>query len=317
MRHRSLLASLTVSAALVAVLLPAAASASTVYPGGWSAYPGQATVSQTSVQQPINADGSSNFKATRGVIPVKFALATGTGPFVFASYNNGSIPWSWLSYAPSPAMTIADITSLSAVYAFTTGNCYGGSLRWEIDTASGKNLFVYYGTTPNFTDCNGTANQSAVNLLALTDSRVDTSQFVGGTFYDTWAHALTFLGSQSVDSVALVLDGGWGGDQVVSLTSATVNTNTFIVPTGSSAVAPTCNLPGATIKITRTSGAGSGSVNETTTIQPNDTNGVFRVVDCKYMYNLDVSSLSGVGIYKVEVLIGGVAATGPAFFELR
>lgn len=33
-----------------------------------------------SVRQPINADGSSNFKAGRGVVPVKFGLSTGGSP---------------------------------------------------------------------------------------------------------------------------------------------------------------------------------------------------------------------------------------------
>ena len=38
------------------------------------------------VQQPINADGSSNFKANgKAVIPVKFALSQGPGAFVFES----------------------------------------------------------------------------------------------------------------------------------------------------------------------------------------------------------------------------------------
>lgn len=318
MRRRSLCASLAASAALVAMFVPAAVSANTVYPGGWAAHPGQVSISQTSVQQPINADGSSNFKATRGVIPVKFALAQGTGPFVFQSIDSDTDTandYSWLGYTPSSGTTLADITNLSAVYDFTTGDCHGGSLRWQIDTALG-NLHVYYGEEPNTTDCT-TLNQSGVNMVSLNDLRFDTSQFAGGTFYDTWAHALAAYGTASVSWVALMLDGGWGGDQIVDLTSATVNGNTFTVPTGSSPVAPTCDLPAATIKITKTAGSATGAVNEPLTIQPNDTDGAFRVVDCKYMYNLDVSALSGAGSYKVEAVIGGVVATGPALFDLR
>jgi len=46
-------------------------------------------------------------------------------------------------------------------------------------------------------------------------------------------------------------------------------------------------------------------VNEPTSIQPQDNNGIFRIVDCKYMYNLATSSLSGVGTYTVKATIDG------------
>jgi hypothetical protein len=42
--------------------------------GTWVLYPAQASSYATSVQQPINPDGTSNFKANgKGVIPVKFS----------------------------------------------------------------------------------------------------------------------------------------------------------------------------------------------------------------------------------------------------
>ena len=54
--------------------------------GTWTLYPPQATTYTTAVQQPINADGTSNFKSTgKAVIPVKFSLATAPGPVVFQS----------------------------------------------------------------------------------------------------------------------------------------------------------------------------------------------------------------------------------------
>jgi hypothetical protein len=40
-------------------------------------------------------------------------------------------------------------------------------------------------------------------------------------------------------------------------------------------------------------------------------------VDCKYIYNLDVTSLSGQGTYTVWVLIGGVYLQVPATFDLK
>jgi hypothetical protein len=102
----------------------------------------------------------------------------------------------------------------------------------------------------------------------------------------------------------------------VDLTSATVNDNTF-APPSASPLAPTCDLPPAMIKITKTSGTSTGDVNEPLTIQPNDNNGSFRVVDCKYMYNLATSSLSGIGRYTVTAVVNGVEASNPAKFDLK
>jgi hypothetical protein len=83
---------------------------------------------------------------------------------------------------------------------------------------------------------------------------------------------------------SLLLDAGWGGDQVVVLGNVTVNGNTFM-PAGGVAT-PTCALPPATIQTSKTSPLPSGAVNEPLTIQPGDDNSQFRIVDCKYMYNL-------------------------------
>jgi hypothetical protein len=77
-KSRSKLSLLIVAfAALLALPVAAAASTTVTTPNGtWTAYPGQQTAYETSVQQPINTDGSSNFKANgKSVIPVKFGLA--------------------------------------------------------------------------------------------------------------------------------------------------------------------------------------------------------------------------------------------------
>jgi hypothetical protein len=324
---RTTLRSLTALAAtlVVAAVVGTSAGASTTTTtanGTWEAYPGQSSSYQTAVQQPINADGSSNFKANgKTVIPVKFALSQGIAPLVFESIYadnpaNTDNDVSYLSFTPSSPLLFKDITRLSATYAFSLGNCHGGSLRWSVRVSPTQSVFIYYGDYPNFTDCSGANSQSGTNMIGLSDLRYDTSQ-VGGTFYDTYAHAVALVGEMPIIRASLVLDSGWGGDQRLTLSSATVNSDTF-TPAPSSAPAPTCNLPSdATIKITKVDGTPSGDVNEPLTIQPNDSNGVFRVVDCKLMYNLATSSLSGVGTYKVYVVINGVAASTPAVFDLK
>jgi hypothetical protein len=175
-------------------------------------------------------------------------------------------------------------------------------------------VFIYYGDYPNFADCTS-ASQIGANMITLADLRYDTSQFPGGTFYDNHAHALTLLGTLPITAASLVVDSGWGGDQMLTLTNATVNTNIFIPASGGSL--PTCTLPPATIQITKADGTPTGATNEPTTIQPADNNSQFRVVGCSYMYNLDTSSLSGAGRYEVTALINGTPAAGAATFDLR
>jgi len=311
---------LTIAVLIAASLLVSPALASTN--GTWTAYPGQTAIYQTSVQQPINTDGSSNFKANgKAVIPVKFSLSQGTGPFVFESIGSDvstDNDVSFVSFTPGSTVTFNDITELSSVYAFTLGNCHGGALRWSVRVSSTQSVFIYYGDYPNFTDCT-TNSQSGTNMISLSDLRYDTSQ-VGGTFYDNYAGAVALVGNMAILRASLVLDGGWGGDQRLTLTSATFKTAAFtdtFVPAPSSALTATCPTLEGKIKIAKTDGAPTGEVNEPISIQPNDNNGIFRIVDCKYMYNLATSSLSGVGTYTVSVVINGVTATNPAVFDLK
>jgi hypothetical protein len=144
-------------------------------------------------------------------------------------------------------------------------------------------------------------------MIGLGDLRYDTSQYPGGTFYDTYAHAQALMGTFPIIRVSLVLDGGWAGDQRLTLTNATVATQAFsdTFSPQETPPTPTCPTRVAYIGITKTAGADSGPVNEPMTIQPQDNDGVFRIVDCKYMYNLATSSLMGAGTYHLVATIDG------------
>lgn len=303
-------------------MLVLAIDASAQSPAGtWELYPPQTSSYTTTVQSPINADGTSNFKSTgKSVIPIKFTLATAPGSVVLQSILLDTDPnndFSYLSFTPSAPLTFNQITNLTAVYSFTEGNCHLGALRWSVRIDASRSVFIYYGGLPNFTDCTSvgpSVNQSGINMIGQSDVRYDTSQ-VGGTFYDSYAHAQDLVGSLPIVRASLVLDGGGAaGEQVVLLGNVTVNSNTFIPASGS---LPTCTLPPATIQITKTSGSPTGTVNEATTIQPADNNSQFRIAGCAYLYNLDSSSLPGAGTYKVEAVINGSPASGAAFFDLR
>ena len=63
-------------------------------------------------------------------------------------------------------------------------------------------------------------------------------------------------------------------------------------------------------------------MNEAESIQPKDAGVYYRQVDCKYIYNLDVSSLepslaNRPGTYRVWVNIEGINIQDPAKFDLR
>ena len=66
----------------------------------------------------------------------------------------------------------------------------------------------------------------------------------------------------------------------------------------------TCDLPPATIAVTRTGGGNNAN-----------TGSNFRIDNCQYVYNLNSRTL-GIGIYHVDILING-QVVGSATFELR
>ena len=288
--------------------------------GTWTAYPGQSATYGAAVQQPINADGSSNFKANnRVVVPVKFALSQGLGAFVFESIgsdNDTDNDFSFVSFTPAGTVTFNDIAELSAVYAFTLGDCHGGSLRWSVRTSPTQSVFIYYGNPPNFGNggfggCTPTSpggvDQSGTNMIDMSDLRYDLTQY-GGPFYGSYADAQALVGNTPIIRASLVLDSGWGGDQRVNLTSARFATAAFsdtFTPQPASSPTPVCPTADATIGVIKTGTSPSGIVNEPQTIQPQDNDGMFRIVDCKYMYNLATSSLMGTGTYEVWATIDG------------
>ena len=318
--------------------------------GAWTLFPQQtsttstttATMYQAKVRPPINADGTSNFPKRRGVIPVQFDLESATkttttatiGPVVFASIGSDtdtSNDYSFLKFVPTTPMLFADLNNLTAEYNFTTGNCAGGALRWSVkldvngDGFGDGNVNVYFGTAPAFTDCSGNSGQ---NVIGSSDARFDSTQ-LGGPFYGTYADSLALIGGATVLSTSLVLDGGWSQDQRVNLTGASADGNVWVPQTAGSTVtgvvttpfAKTCALPAARIQWAKSDPTPDGAPNEAESIQPRDSGEFYRNVDCKYIYNLDVSSLdpnlaTRGGTYRVWVNIAGTNVANPAKFDL-
>jgi hypothetical protein len=313
------------------LLAPPASAAETT--GTWFQYPRGATEYRAEVQQPINTANTSNWSAkSKGGIPIMYELYAGTGPAVFESIGSDSSTandYAFLGLNPDPEITFADLETLSANYDFTLGNCHGGSIRWEVgldldgDGDWDGSLHISYGDAPNFTDCT-TNDQSGVNMIGLPDLRYDTTAFAGGTFYDSYAHALALLGTARVAYAELVVDGGWGGDQRATISDVTVNDNVQQWNGGGTdAFTRTCELPDAVIEVTGVDTSPSGPVNETTVypVSTTDDGNRFRVIDCKYQYVLSIPSLLGRGTYDVEILIDDevvpTAPNGDVRFDLR
>jgi hypothetical protein len=213
-------------------------------------------------------------------------------------------------------MSFDQLTNLSAVYQFAMGTCYGGSMRWSIGFADGSTIYVYYGKSSTFwQDCSSNTSdpsidQSGLNMikanfdLAGDDARYEIQGSVPQA-YITYAAASAFATGRTISYVALVLDGGWHADQVVNLGFVTVNDNTFVPNSGNfSAVCPTAP---ATIQVSTIGSAGGLTVDESVTANGPDTGSLFRIVGCKYMYNINGKSL-GAGQYQVDAIIGGTPA---------
>lgn len=370
--------SLTIAVLIAASLLVTPALASTTVSstqGTWYFRPDQifttSSVStqsfayQSAVRAPINADGSSNWPAKRGVIPVQFDLLAAPStttvttktydPPVWQSLASGW-PYTFLQLclqkdllgpgtcadAPAaPALLFNDITNLSADYNFTVGDCYGGSLRWDIYVqhgASVETVEVYYGNPNGDTSagqsCSGTSSESGKNLMNNSDPSLPVNRFemqggwgVPGPVYTTYTDAVasTNSGTDKVVAVQLTLDSGWKSDQKADVSNVTVNDQTWVPKTTETtttttingAYAKTCTLPTAELRWAKNDATATGAINEAESIQPKDTGQYYRQVDCKYIYNLDVTSLGGVGTYTVWVRINGQNIQVPASFDLK
>jgi len=302
-------------------------------------------------------DGKKDDAGTKlnpGVVALAFDLesstrtvvteTTSTGGMVFESTGPDApdVPYSFLSFTPDAPMRFADLDSLVADYDFITGDCGGGSLRWSVtvdvgsdgDPSNDKPMYVYFGDSPNFTDCNApTTSNSGDNLIGSSDARFDL-QNLGGPFYGTYADALNLIGTLNVVRASLVVDGYWfGGPQVVTLTGAEVDGATWVPePEGTSQTvisdttsdyAPTCDLPPARITWEKIASGGGPHGEQSDGKAPKaDTGPYYRIADCSYVYNLDARRLDGndktrPGTYAAWVNIDGTKVDTASVFDIR
>lgn len=173
----------------------------------------------------------------------KHSNTSGTGAVALVSDLTNSTTAddaSSLSYNLPAGTTFADLTRLSTQFDPIAGGCGGGSPRFTLHLASGKNVFVYLGPSPNFTGCPLNTWQSSGNLIGNNDTgRYDTSQVQSGTQSNTYNGALSLVGSQDVTSIDLTVDSGWFFSpkvQTVLVRDVEINNQTFV--TGNEGMSP-------------------------------------------------------------------------------
>jgi hypothetical protein len=118
----------------------------------------------------------------------------------------------------------------------------------------------------------------SLRVVWASDEDVDTRNVKGATFRLTANYTATIQAPVNANG------------------SSVFNANRGVVPVKFALAlngTPTCQLPPATISVTRTAGGVLGSVNESDFTQPSDTDAQFRIdpTTCQYAYNLGVSSL--------------------------
>lgn len=276
---------------------------------------------QVKVQPPLNAPGQppSALSSKMRTIPVKYLVesristpgSTTVYPDTLQSYADPNIVSTNLYWNAPAGLKVSDIQNLTADFTWAQGFNHGGSMRWQIDTPDG-NIMVYYGDTSSSFQ-SGTQG-SGDNMIAQADARFEGQGFAGSPMYDTLAHVLArtapagTVADEPVQSIGLVVDGGWGGAQKVTLADVTIGTSagtsTYTpgtVSTGPSVTAWAAdNSQPAYLYLAKV--GGSQIAENTLTDTQGNTGGQFRVVDGMYMYNLPLSQLTDLTAqYKVGI----------------
>jgi hypothetical protein len=165
------------------------------------------------------------FAATAAAAPpagmyTPFGGATVSGNTVTLK-SNATTPYSGIDLGFPAGATLNN--GLNALDITFSGDCGGGSPRFELNFGTASNLFIYLGDAPNFTCTNGTYTYNDL-LDPSSGARFDLSQF-GGPFYGTYQDALNMVGNMTIQSIDVVADSGWffPNGQTVVITRVSVN----------------------------------------------------------------------------------------------
>jgi hypothetical protein len=109
------------------------------------------------------------------------------------------------------ATTLSELTALSTGYEVTEGTCAGGSPRFALvvlppgdrSLRDAQTIWVYFGSQPYGSGC------PAQQGLTTADATLSTWWTDGGNTQETYAQALSAMGSDRLVAVQVAVDGGW------------------------------------------------------------------------------------------------------------
>jgi hypothetical protein len=280
---------------------------------------------QATVQQPINAPGQipSVFSNKTRTIPVKYTVTKCTTPGASADHYpdtllsdssafqttspTGTISTNLQWTPPSGSnLTVGEIQSLVANFAWQVGQNQAGSMRWTINTPAG-NVDVYYGEP--FNTGAGTVD-SGTNMITDPNNtaRVDAWP-TNNNIYDTWGNTVKSnpaVANEPVNWIGLIVDSGFAGNEQVKLSTTNPAVDITTSVTGDATYTPgdvtsgggsqTCAADTTDpmwLYLYKSSGATPAQQIDESLIDntQGDTGGQFRVANGFYVYNLPLSQL--------------------------
>jgi len=141
-----------------------------------------------------------------------------------------------ISYGVEAGTTFADLTTLSSDFRVEADDtCVGGSPRVSIgidtdgDGDRDGSIWAYFGVDSAGAPCVPGTWQNSGDFLEA-GRLVDTSQLPSGTFYDTYASALTKYGSMGVTSISIVTDSSWASgdsEHAADIDNTLINSTLF------------------------------------------------------------------------------------------
>ena len=131
-----------------------------------------------------------------------------------------------IDFVVPAGLTVADLDTLSTDYIFTTGQCAGGSPRFQLNVTDGThsgNIMVYLGVGGDYNNCGSTTWTSTGNLLESSDL-VETFQLPGGTYQQAYGSVQGTYGAYEVTGIQLVMDSYWAnGTQTMQADNVAIN----------------------------------------------------------------------------------------------
>lgn len=293
------------------LLLPTCAPAQTWQPYGYYTQP---STYFTTVQPPINADGSSSWPAKQaGVVPVKFAVSVGLGDLTIISLTDADSAHAYggVQFTVPAGVTLNNMGNLRVTGVYPFQGCGAGSPRFTLYFADGGLAHVYLGNSTGGDPNAGCGAYAGGNLMAA--DGVPRFELDNSGTYITLADAQNSNhGNSDITGGIFVVD---NGTAQATLETAEIGTTTYTFP---SAATPTCTLPSATIDIQQINGESAIEIPEDLYDMPADTGAYFRVDGCQYAYNVSTKHMTA-GEYRVFANIngGGDVTTTPGEFSLK